>query len=271
MAAARRANDESGAGSASAVDVVRTVQSGVCVRRADVASAIEVLVRATSDSYENEGVGYAERRGRGTSPWDEYLTEALLQCVRTRIAAGRLPVDLKGRWRLLDVGAGPGRDLVRLSHETDILPFALENSPLFVRLLADVAAKLGLPPSAVVAADMRDLSALDDASFQCVRSHATLHHLPVVGEGLGADVAVAETRRVLDTGGVFSVLAKAGTGVEMIDTKEGMGQRFYQLFSSSLMTELLERNRFTVVRIEDRVSHRPAGDVDWMFCLAAAV
>lgn len=254
-----------------AVDLVRRVQSGDrTVEQASVTAAVEFLVQATSDGYEREGATYAKRRGGNTTERDERLTRLLLRSVRERLADGRMQADQDGRWKLLDIGAGPGRDLSRFSREPDVEPVALENSALFLDLLARVAAERRLPQDSVVAGDMRDLSMIEDASFHCVRSNATLHHLPVVLEGEGADVAVAETRRVLVREGVFYVLVKAGKGVEMIDTNEGMGQRFYQLFTRPLLQSLLERHRFTTIRMEDRVSHRPVGDVQWLLCLAVA-
>ena len=260
-----------GAGPLDAVDAIRRAQGGdASIAPEQLGWAVDAIVEATRDGYEREGDTYAQRRGHGTSEADEYMNGLLLGSVRERIADGRIAANRDGRWRLLDIGAGPGRDLVRFSAEPDVEPVALENSPLFLDLLARVAAELGLPSGAVVSADMRDLSGLADASFHCVRSHATLHHLPVVPHGLGADAAVAETRRVLVPGGIFHVLVKAGDGVEMIDTAEGMGLRFYQLFSRPLLEGLLERNGFTVVHMEDRVSRRAAGDVQWLLCHAAA-
>lgn len=85
----------------------------------------------------------------------------------------------------------------------------------------------------IIDADMRDLSAIPDGSFECVRNNATLHHLPLAACGLGADSAISESRRILVDGGVFQCLVKEGTGVEMTDTGEGLGRRFYQYFSAA--------------------------------------
>jgi len=148
---------------------------------------------------------------------------------------------------------------------------ALEIAEGFVTVLRGLEADGVLGEGAVVAADMRDLSAIPSGSFHCVRNHASLHHLPVVPGGLGADSAVREARRVLAPGGVFYVFVKAGEGIDMIDTNEGLGGRFYQLFTHDTLGALLGRHGFSVTRTGDLVEVRPSGEVDWIYAFALAL
>jgi SAM-dependent methyltransferase len=254
-----------------AIEIIERAQAEHgAASRESVAEAIDLVARVTAETYTRESAAYAQLREAEPSAWDEYMNRMLLDVVRARIRAGQLEPGPEGRWRLLDVGAGHGRDVIRFAREPDVEPVALDNAEGFIELLAQRQRDGTLGPDAVVSADMRDLGMLADGSFHCVRNQATLHHLPVVGPGLGADVAVAESRRVLVAGGVFYVLVKAGSGVQRIDTAEGLGTRFFQLFTPASLDDLLARHGFATIHLEERVEPRPTGDVDWVFALAVA-
>jgi SAM-dependent methyltransferase len=240
------------------------------VEQSILAEAVEKVVMETADTYSQQSKSYAQ--AREAQPWerDGYMNIKMLDLVRSRISRGELPQGLGGRWRLLDVGAGYGRDVVKYSAEPDIDPVALDNSEGFILFLRKLQDEGKIGANAVIMADMRDLSLIHTGSFQCVRNHATLHHLPVVPHGLGADAAVAETRRILMDGGVFYVLVKAGNGIKMIDTCEGLGGRFYQLFTPQLLKSLIERHSFSVIHLEQLEEYRASGSVAWIFALAVA-
>jgi SAM-dependent methyltransferase len=157
-----------------------------------------------------------------------------------------------------------------LVEEPDVAPTALDNAPGLVRQLKALAAAHGLPAESVIEGEMRDLSSLSSATFHCVRNHASLHHLPVIAPGYGADVAIAESRRILVAGGVLYVLVRAGEGLTVIDTREGLGSRVFQLFSPELLASLVERHRFRVLRVEALDSKRGGGAIRWIFCLAVS-
>ncbi len=253
-----------------AIERIKEAQTGGTVDRNSLAAAVDLVVDETARTYTRESDSYAAVRNDEPTDWDEVMNRLLLETVRTRLESGALQPTQSGKWRLLDVGAGHGRDFVRFANEPDIEPIALDNSDGFVALLTRVAEENHLSPASVVVADMRDLSALDDGVFQCVRNHATLHHLPVLGPGIGADQAVEETRRVMVDGGIFYVLVKAGDGIQTIDTGEGLGGRFFQLFTEELLVDLLTRHAFSIDYLVERVEPRSTGDVDWLFCLAIA-
>ncbi|MCZ7458627.1 class I SAM-dependent methyltransferase [Streptomyces sp. WMMC940] len=235
-----------------------------------VVAAVDEVVRGTAAAYTKQSASYEQAREAAPWKWDEYLTATLLERVRSRIADGSLPLGGATRWRMLDVGAGYGRDVLRFAEEPDIEPVALENAGGFVRYLRRAQDEGRIGPDGVMVTDMRDLSVIEDGRFHCIRVHATLHHLPLVSHGLGADAAVAGFRRVLAPGGVLYVLVKSGTGVNVIDTGEGLGGRFFQLFTSASLRQLLERHSFSVVQMEEAVEPRSSGNVDWLFALAVA-
>ena len=198
------------------------------------------------------------------------MNRLLLDVMRERIAHGLVHLAYAPEWRLLDVGAGYGRDAKFFSAEPDIRVSVLENSASFLNTLRRAAANGDIDLDQIIDADMRDLSMIADSAFECVRNYATLHHVPVVPYGLGADSAISETRRVLVTGGVFQCLVKQGSGIAMTDTGEGLGQRFYQYFSQDSLSQLLERHSLEPLHYATFRESRPAGDVEWIMMLACA-
>jgi len=255
-----------------AIEVIRLAIRGVgTAPRNELRAAIETVVEATTATYSFESGKYAKASASHSRTHDVYITQLVLRFVRDRIARGDLSVGAGQKWRLLDVGAAYGRDVLRFLREPDIDPVALENAHGFIAELRRLQRRGKLGPNAVVVADMRNMTTVASESFQCVRNQAALHHLPVVGDGLGADAAVSECRRVLARGGVFSVTVKTGDGVKLIDTGEGIGGRFFQLFTPTLLRGLLERHFLEIVHIEEFVEPRSLGDVPWLFALAIAV
>ncbi|QJS99677.1 class I SAM-dependent methyltransferase [Streptomyces asoensis] len=254
-----------------AMRVIEQDQADPGVLTRDVVSAaVDEVVRATAAAYTEQSASYEQAREAQPWKWDEYLTTTLLERVRSRIADGSLSLGAAPQWRLLDVGAGYGRDVLRFAGEPDIEAVALENADGFVEYLRRAQDEGRIGPDGVLVTDMRDLGGIEDGCFHCIRNHATLHHLPLVSHGLGADAAVAGFRRVLAPGGVLYVLVKAGSGVNVIDTGEGLGGRFFQLFTPTLLRQLLERHSFSIVQMEEAVEPRSSGNVDWLFALAVA-
>lgn len=231
--------------------------------------AINVLVSTTAHTYSRQSEAY--QQARSSQPWqeDERMMKLMLDAVRSRIASGLLPRPHGSKWKLLDIGAGYGRDVLRFTQEPDIAPSALENAHGFVLALRQLQVQGAIAEGAVIEADMRDMSPIASQSFECVRNHATLHHLPLLGDGLGADAAVRECRRVLMPGGIFYVLVKSGTSVDIIDTNEGLGGRFFQLFTITSLRALLERQAFDVILMEELLEPRGASHIPWLFALAS--
>lgn len=256
---------------AEAMSTVRKCQTELSsCSLATVAAAVDALVSSTTATYKREAQTYEALRGSEISSRDAAMNRQLLDLVRSRIVDQLLRPGPNGRWRLLDVGAGYGRDAIAFAREPDIDVVAVENSPAFLDALGRHQQSGELRDGKVLDADMRDLSAIRDEAFQCVRNHAALLHLPVVPYGLGADAAVAETRRILVDGGVFYCLVKYGTGVQIVDTGEGVGGRFFQLFTDETVTSLLQRHSFEIVHTQRSIEARPSGNVDWILTFSIA-
>lgn len=255
-----------------ALDLLRLAQAGhKGVDERELDRAVDRVVEFTAESYSRHSDRYSSTRGLRTTAWEERLTRILLSTVRRQIADHRASSPPGPRWRLLDVGAGSGRDLLRLAEETDVEPTALDNSSEMIHHLRRLAAAEGLPPESVVQGDMRDMSAFAAGTFHCVRHHASLHHLPLLSPGRGVDMAISESRRILVAGGVLYVLVRAGDGLATIDTDEGLGPRVFQLFSPESLTKVIERHDLRTLRIEEVVSKRDQQDLRWIFCTATTV
>jgi ubiquinone/menaquinone biosynthesis C-methylase UbiE len=239
--------------------------------RAEIAAAVDRLEQMTSDAYDHEASRYIELRGQDLTSDDVERMESLLSLVRRQIAEGQLQPNSLGKWHLLDVGAGYGRDAAILANEQDIEVSALDNCPAFVAQLQRRHERDDLQNVEILDADMRDMHMIESGSFHCVRNHAALLHLPIVPYGLGADSAISEARRVLLEGGVFYCLVKHGANVEIVDTWEGLGRRFYQNFTTDSIATLLNRHSFEIVYTERQTEHRPpTTEVDWLLVHAIA-
>jgi SAM-dependent methyltransferase len=240
------------------------------VPREQLAQAVDSIVECTRLTYEQEAASYEKLRGTEISPDDLCMNRRLLKVVRERIAHGLIHLADAPDWRLLDVGAGYGRDARFFSAEPDIRVSVLDNAEPFLNELRRAATDGEIDLDQIIDADMRDLSMITDSAFECVRNYATLHHVPLVPYGLGADSVVSETRRILVTGGVFQCLVKQGSGIAMTDTGEGLGQRFYQYFDEDSLSQLLMRHDLEPLDCATFRESRPAGDVEWMMMLAGA-
>lgn len=232
-----------------------------------VCQALEVLVNATIMTYTNMSAEYSALRRDEPSDWDMPMLELLLSEVRNRVKTGRL-VTMDGKWKLLDLGAGHGRDLRYFASHPDISPVGIEISEGFLEILGNLEHKGQIPPNSYLALDIRRLVGIPSTSFACVRDSATIQHLPVLWKGLGADESVAEGFRVLQPGGIFSTIVKRGHGLKFIDTNEGLGARLYQLFTPDSLKDLLQRNGLRVIHMEERTEPRPSGNIDWVFALS---
>jgi SAM-dependent methyltransferase len=254
-----------------AVATVRLAQGRPdAVSVTELSAALDLLVEATIKAYDEMAERYRVIRGLETSVADRCSNNAMLRFVRGQISSGRLEVGPGGRWRLLDIGGGYGRDALFFADEPDVEVTILEKSTVFLRSLRELQQNKVLNMVEVVEADMRDLSAIKERTFQCVRSHAALHHLPVAPHRLGVDAAIAEVRRILVDGGIFHCLVRHGHGLHVVDTEEGLGERLFQLFTSDSLSAILERHALEVVQSEVSVETRPGGDLEWLRILAVA-
>ena len=228
---------------------------------------VDRLSHFTRLTYNATAQRYSDIRKQQPSKKDADLMNELLELARARAKEGRLG-DKDGRISILDVGTGHGRDLRFLSQFDDVTAVGIDNAQAFIQILHKLASEGEIPGGSFYEMDMRDLRGFEDAAFDVVRHNATLLHLPMVPNRIGADEAVAESFRVLKPSGVLYVLVKAGEGLECTDTGERLGARVYQYYTRESLTELLERNGFRILETRERFSQRPTGLVEWILALA---
>jgi ubiquinone/menaquinone biosynthesis C-methylase UbiE len=166
------------------------------------------------------------------------------------------------------VGVGHGRDLRYAQSVLGLEAIGIDNCVRFIELLRKKEQESWIRPGSVLEADMRDLSCFDSQSFDAVRQNASLLHVPIVKPGIMADKALEESFRVLKPEGVLFVSVKAGDGVAVVDTKEGLGARFYQMYSRDLLKEMLSRNRFHIFEIAEDVEMRGEQAIEWFVAFA---
>lgn len=232
----------------------------------DLMEATEVLSRATLQAYSELSSAYALLRNYFVSEMDQTLNLRLVDTVRENFRR-QLLYSISEKWKLLDVGCGNGRDIQYFCKFPDIIPIGIEASTGLLEVLKALQEDGLIPNNSIFEADMRDLSLFPNESFECVRNHATLHHLPLVHKGIGADQAVAESYRVLKKGGIFYTLVKKGDKLTYVDTEEGLGSRLYQLFSEDSLRSVLERNGFTISTIEIEIESRGTDRIEWLLAL----
>jgi SAM-dependent methyltransferase len=230
-------------------------------------SLVEELVTLTRIAYDSIAGQYREVRKDEPHEVDKRLFDKLIGMARELVGQGRLG-NSQGILSLLDVGTGPGRDLCYFTRFKDIKAIGIDNSDSFIAILSSLADQGLIAQDSFRKMDMRDLFGFVSETFDIVRHNATLLHLPLVTLGIGADQAVAESYRVLVNNGILFVSVKAGQGMELHDTGEGLGGRFFQYYSRDSLGELLSRSKFKVLEIENWREERPSDTVNWLAAYA---
>jgi ubiquinone/menaquinone biosynthesis C-methylase UbiE len=228
---------------------------------------VDKLCDITKVTYNNVAQLYSDIRCEWPSEKDAALMDELIEMARARVQEGILG-NQRGRISMLDVGTGNGRDLRYLKRFNDVDAIGIDNAEAFIKILDELAEKGEIPRKSYYQTDMRDLSAFPNSSFDVIRHNASLLHLPMLPNKIGADEAVAESFRVLKPSGLIYVLVKEGSGLKYMDTQEGLGKRVYQTYSEESIRELLERNGFRILEIRSRYSKRPTGLVKWLLVFA---
>ncbi len=183
-------------------------------------------LRETIATYDREAAAFAGRH------WQVRLERALE-------GLGRY---LRPAARVLDLGCGPGRDLLLLRERG----YRVVGLDLSAGMLAEARRRAGGP---LLRADMRRLP-LGNASFDGIWCCATLLHLPRAEAG----VALGEIRRVLRPGGAVYLSVQEGNGEAWKPSAEG--KRFFCLYRMEELVALVEAAGLTVVE-------RWPGRSDW--------
>jgi len=168
--------------------------------------------------------------------WDIYLEKSM-----KRFTAF-LPQGVK----ILDVGCGPGRDVVRFRE----LGYQTYGADLSVGMLEE--AKQRIDPTGLLNCDMCHLP-VSDESFEGVWLCASLLHL----RKQRARLALREIKRILRKGGVLFVLVQLGTGERWTSN---FGKRYFSYYQPEELVKMIKGAGMDV-----RENWKEIGDkVDWI-------
>ena len=168
---------------------------------------------------------------------------------------------------VLDVGTGPGRDIKFMYSKGIKRVVGLDNSEEFIKILKELEEKGEIPKNSFVKGDMLDIP-FDNEIFDIVRQNASLLHIPITIKGEMLDKAIQESYRVLTENGILFVSVKKGKGVQLIDTKEGLGARIYQMHTVESITKILEEHHFHILDIIEIEEQRKDSKIDWINVIA---
>ncbi len=206
-------------------------------RHAEISAMVRLAAEYTKQTYDRFAVPYTASRGR--LPTGDVYKKLLRHLALARV---RFP---DGVLKVLDAGTSL-RDLSFLSRLDVVKAVGIDASAGIVSVI-----RKRNPALDIRLMDVTDLSDFPTGMFHAVRANEVLHHLPLISEDLGVDVAVREAFRVLAPGGVYYVMVKAATpthkGFMVIDTGTGFGPRLYQLYTPRLLRALLRRHGFSTI------------------------
>lgn len=163
---------------------------------------------------------------------------------------------------ILDVGAGSGRDLL-FGEQLGFKMVGCDKCMEFVNHFNQ--AQMNAP--SYIYADACHLP-FEQETFDVVRQNASLVHVPIIGMGHGADLAISESHRVLKKGGLLCLLVKKGSGINVADTNEGLGKRMFQYYENKDIQQILGRNKFKELNIKEIEEMRQGVPIKWIACVA---
>ena len=216
----------------------------------------EKLVDITRQTYNATCETYKKVRTNKLGDVEQTVWDTLVSYIERYISKN--PSDIN----LLDVGASNGRDVLYAT-KLGYTVHGIDNSDGFIRILKEYEDRGDLAKNSIHKCDMRDLC-FEDNSFDVIRHHATLLHLPIIAPGYMLDLALSESYRVLKPNGLLFAIVKTGEGLDITDTEEGMGGRIYQFFTHKTLNEMFMRNGFVIVQTSDELSIRKSGPIEWI-------
>jgi ubiquinone/menaquinone biosynthesis C-methylase UbiE len=221
----------------------------------------EKLLLITKETYDKMCIDYSALRTEELHEFEQKVWDMLVDYTNRYIQSNK-PEDI----HLLDVGTGHGRDVLystKLGYNTK----GIDNSDGFIKILKEYERTGKLKPNSIVKCDMRNLE-FENESFDVVRQHATLLHIPIIAHGYTVDLALSETHRVLKPKGLMNVIVKTREGFDFVDSGEGLGGRVFQFFTHKTLNEVITRNGFTILQTSDEFGKRKAGTVSWISVIA---
>lgn len=223
-------------------------------------SLAEELVSITKVTYDEMCGTYTDVRGAEPNERDKKMWDILLEYAKKYINKNISNV------KLLDVGTGSGRDILYASKMGyDVI--GVDNSDGFIEHLNQLAIEGIIPKDSYKKSDMRKLL-FEDETFDIVRHNASILHMPLIGKGYMADLAISEAFRVLKPGGLMYLYVKKGDSLEFVDTNEGLGGRVFQFYNYEMISSLLERNGFKVIFNSEQEDNRNGNIIKWIAVIA---
>lgn len=230
----------------------------------------EKLLDITKKTYNKLCEKYTEIRWEEPHDLDKKMWRFLLNFAKDKVKLGQLG-DQTGKLTLLDIGTGSGRDIKYATKKLGLNVIGIDNSDGFINLLKDLEKHGDIPKGSFLKADMRNLSCFPDNYFDIVRHNASLLHLPIISKGYMIDLALFESYRVLKNHGLIFIFVKEGSGLQYIDTGEGLGGRVFQFFTKKSIGELVKRNGFVISQISREIEYRKHMRIPWIGLIAKKV
>ena len=221
----------------------------------------EEFLEMTRQTYDRVATTYSDVNG--TKMIDSYrnMYDILFKTAEKEL---KKPIE---DMEVLDVGTGPGRDIKFMYSKGVKRAVGLDNSEEFIKILKELEEKREIPKNSFVKGDMLDIP-FDNEIFDIVRQNASLLHIPITIKGEMLDKAIQESYRVLKENGILFVSVKKGKGVQLIDTKEGLGARIYQMHTVESITKILEEHHFHILDIIEIEEQRKDSKIDWINVIA---
>lgn len=219
------------------------------------------FLEMTKKTYDKVATNYSDVNG--TKMIDSYrnMYDILFKTAEKEL---KKPIE---DMEVLDVGTGPGRDIKFMYSKGIKRVVGLDNSEEFIKILKELEEKGDIPKNSFVKGDMLDIP-FDNETFDIVRQNASLLHIPITTKGEMLDKAIQESYRVLKENGILFVSVKKGKGVQLIDTKEGLGARIYQMHTVESITKILEEHHFCILDIIEIEEQRKESKIDWINVIA---
>jgi len=230
----------------------------------------EKLLDITKKTYDKLCEQYTGIRWKEPHNLDKKMWGYLLNFAKEKVKLGQLG-NRDGKLTLLDIGTGSGRDIKYATKKLGMNVIGIDNSNGFINLLKDLEKQGDIPQGSFLKADMRNLSCFPDNYFDIVRHNASLLHLPIIEKGYMVDLALLESYRVLKNHGLIFIFVKEGSGLQFIDTGEGLGGRVFQLFTKKSIGELVKRNGFVILQISREIEYRNNMKIPWIGVIADKV
>lgn len=168
-------------------------------------------------------------------------------------------INVNSNVKLFDCAFGSGRDLI-IAKQYGFDTYGCELSPY---LYNDFILNNDFEHEKLLLCDMRKID-FPSNYFDVVRHNASFLHMPIIKKGYTIHRALEESNRILKNNGILYIYTKEGTGFNVIDTKDNLGERSFQYFETDTITNILTECDFTVLQIEHYARPRNDSIIKWI-------